>query len=121
MRELADEVYPGAEVIRLVCDHLNTHRAASFYARYPPEEARRLAERIEFVSTPVHGSWLNGVEIEFSVLVRQCLRGRIGTLAEMATEVLAWVALRNAEGATVAWQFTTDAARRKLRRLYPTM
>ncbi len=121
VRELADEVYPDAEVIRLVCDNLNTHSAASFYEAFAPDEARRLAERVAFVHTPVHGSWLNVVEVEFSVLVRQCLGGRIGTLAEMVTEVLAWVALRNAGGSTVAWQFTTEEARVKLRRLYPTV
>jgi hypothetical protein len=120
VRELCDEVYPEAETVRLVCDQLNTHSAASFYEAFEPAEARRLAERVEFVYTPVHGSWLNVVEIEFSVLVRQCLRRRIGTLAEMVAEVVAWVALRNAEGSTVDWQFTTEEARCKLIRLYPT-
>lgn len=120
VRELCDEVYPDAETIRLVCDNLNTHSAASFYEAFAPAEAKRLADRVEFVFTPVHGSWLNVVEIEFSVLARQCLRRRIGTLAGMAAEVEAWVGLRNAEGATIEWQFTTDDARRKLRRLYPT-
>ena len=120
VRELCDEVYPEADTVRLVCDNLNTHSGASFYEAFEPAEAKRLADRVEFVYTPVHGSWLNVVEIEFSVLARQCLRRRIGTLAEMATEVLAGVGLRNAEGATVEWQLTTDDARRKLHRLYPT-
>lgn len=118
--ELCDEVYPEAEIVRLVCDNLNTHNAASFYEAFAPEQARRLAERVEFIYTPVHGSWLNVVEIEFSVLVRQCLRRRIGALGEMAREVAAWVAERNASGRTVAWQMTTEQARQKLRRLYPT-
>ena len=120
VRELCDEHYPEAETVRLVCDNLNTHSTASFYEAFAPAEARRLAERVEFVYTPVHGSWLNVVEIEFSVLARQCLRRRIGTLAEMTAEVLAWIELRNAEGATVEWQFTTEDARVKLSRLYPT-
>jgi hypothetical protein len=120
VRELCEEVYPDAETLRLVCDNLNTHCAASFYEAFTPQEARRLAERVEFVYTPVHGSWLNVVEIEFSVLARQCLRRRIGTLVEMAAEVLAWIELRNAKGSTVEWQFTTDDARVKLSRLYPT-
>lgn len=120
VRDLCDEVYPDAETLRLVCDNLNTHSAASFYEAFAPAEARQLADKVEFVYTPVHGSWLNVVEIEFSVLSRQCLRRRIGTLAEMATEVLAWVALRNAEGSTVEWQMTTEDARVKLSRLYPT-
>jgi hypothetical protein len=120
VRELCEEVYPEAETVRLVCDNLNTHSAASFYEAFAPAEARRLAERVEFVYTPVHGSWLNVVEIEFSVLARQCLRRRIGTLAETAAEVLAWIELRNAEGTTVGWQFTTEDARVTLSRLYPT-
>ena len=70
VRELCDEVYPDASVVRVVCDTPNTHSAAAFYERYPPEEARRLAERVEFVYTPVHGSWLNVVECEFSAMVR---------------------------------------------------
>lgn len=121
VRQLCDEVYPDAERVRLVCDNLNTHTAASFYEAFAPAEAKRLADRVEFVYTPVHGSWLNVVEIEFSVLTRQCLRRRIGTLGEMAAEVLAWVELRNAEGSTVKWRFTTEGARVKLRRLYPTV
>lgn len=120
VRELCDEHYVEVETIRLVCDNLNTHTAASFYEAFEPAAAKRLADKVEFVYTPVHGSWLNVVEIEFSVLARQCLRRRIGTLAEMAAEVLAWVGLRNAEGATVEWQFSTDEARVKLNRLYPT-
>jgi hypothetical protein len=75
MRHLADDLYPNADRIRLVVDNLNTHTAAAFYESFPPEQARRLAKKIEFVYTPVHGSWLNMVEIELSVLVRQCLNG----------------------------------------------
>jgi hypothetical protein len=122
VRELCDEVYPEAEVIRLVCDNLNTHSAASFYKAFCPEEARRLAERVEFVHTPVHGSWLNAVEVELSVFVRQCLgRRRIGTVERLGSEGGAWAERRNAEGGTVAWQFTTADARIKLRRLYPSV
>jgi hypothetical protein len=121
VRELCDEVYPEAEVVRIVCDNLNTHSAAAFYERYPAEEARRLAERVEFVYTPVHGSWLNVVECEFSAMVRQCLgHRRLGDIEALRREVEAWVAARNAEGATVEWQFTTADARIKLRRLYPS-
>ncbi len=121
VRELCDEVYPEAVVVRIVCDNLNTHTAAAFYERYPPEEARRLAERVEFVYTPVHGSWLNVVECEFSALVRQWLgHRRLGEIAVLRREAEAWVAMRNAEGATVEWQFTTGDARVKLRRLYPS-
>lgn len=122
VRELCDAVYPGADVIRIVCDQLNTHSAAAFYERYPASEARRLAERVEFVYTPVHGSWLNVVECEFSAVVRQCLgHRRLGEIGGLRREIEAWVEARNAEGATVEWQFTTADARIKLRRLYPSV
>lgn len=121
VRHLVDEVYPDAVKIRLVCDQLNTHAAASFYAAFAPEEARRLAERVEFIYTPVHGSWLNVVEVEFSILVRQCLSRRFGTEAAMAEEVAAWEAYRNAIGGTVEWRMTTADARQKLQRLYPSV
>lgn len=121
VRELCDEVYPDAEVIRLVCDQLNTHSAASFYEAFAPAVARRLAKKVEFVHTPVHGSWLNAVEVELSVFVRQCLdRRRIGTVERMGSEGEAWAERRNAEGGTVKWQMTADGARIKLRRLYPS-
>ncbi len=122
VRQLCDEVYAEAETVRLVCDQLNTHGAAAFYEAFEPAEARRLADRVEFVHTPVHGSWLNVVECEFSALVRQCLgRRRLGSIEALRREAEAWVKARNAEGATVAWQFTTDDARVKLRRLYPSL
>ncbi len=105
-----------------MCDQLNTHGAAAFYEAFDPAEARRLAAKVEFVHTPVHGSWLNVVECEFSALVRQCLgRRRLGTVEALRREAEAWVAARNAEGATVEWQFTTEDARVKLRRLYPSL
>jgi len=122
VRQLCDEVYPEAERVRLVCDQLNTHGAAAFYEAFAPGEARRLAAKVEFVHTPVHGSWLNVVECEFSALVRQCLgHRRLGTVSALRREAEAWVAARNADGATVAWQFTTEDARVKLRRLYPSL
>ena len=122
VRELCDDVYAEAETVRIVCDNLNTHTAAAFYERYPAAEARRLAERVEFVYTPVHGSWLNVVECEFSALVRQCLgHRRLGEIGALRGEVEAWVGARNAAGSTVEWQFTTADARIKLRRLYPSL
>lgn len=122
VRELADEVYPEAERIRLVCDQLNTHTAAAFYERYPADEARRLAERVEFAYTPVHGSWLNVVEAELSAMVRQCLgHRRLGRIEKLREEAEAWTDARNHVGATVQWHMTTDDARRKLRRLYPSL
>lgn len=121
VRELCDEVYPGAETVRLVCDNLNTHSAASFYEAFTPAEAKRLADKVEFVHTPVHGSWLNAVEVELSVFVAQCLgRRRIGSVERLRSEGEAWTERRNAEGGTVTWQMTTDDARIKLARLYPS-
>ena len=98
-----------------------THGPASFYEAFAPAEARRLAAKVEFVHTPVHGSWLNAVEVELSVFVRPCLgRRRIGTVEVLRTEAEAWAERRKAEGGTVAWQVTTEDARTKLRRLYPS-
>ncbi len=118
---LAEEVYPHAERIRLVCDNLSTHTAAAFYETFPAEQARRLARRVEFVYTPVHGSWLNMVEIELSVLVRQCLKRRLPDIETLQREVEAWAAERNRLGASVEWRFTTAGARAKLRKLYPSV
>ena len=128
VREIVEERYADADVVRIVCDNLNTHTAAAFYARYPAAEARRLAERVEFVYTPVHGSWLGGrtpahvVECEFSALVRQCLgHRRLGEMSVLRREVEAWVAARNTSGSTVQWHFTSADARVKLSRLYPSI
>jgi hypothetical protein len=119
LKELADVHYPEAALIRLVLDNLNTHSPASLYAAFPPDEARRLARRFEFRHTPKHGSWLNMVEVELSVLADQCLDRRLPTLDAVRSEVAAWEAARNAARATVRWRFTTPDARAKLQRLYP--
>lgn len=123
-RYLAEEVYPEAEKIRLVVDNLNVHTPAAFYESFPPEQAHRLARRIEFCYTPVAslGSWLNMAEIEISVLVRQCLGGRrIPDAETLRREALAWSEARNRSGASVEWRFTTADARTKLRKLYPSI
>jgi hypothetical protein len=120
VRDLVEEVFPEAEKVVLVMDNLNTHRLASLYEAFPPERARRIADRLEIHHTPVHGSWLNMAEIELSVLARQCLDRRIGTREELEREVEAWERERNERGVPVRWQFTTADARIKLRRLYPT-
>ena len=121
MRRLAEEHYSQAEKIRVVLDNLSTHTAAAFYESFPPEVARSLTKRIEFVYTPVHGSWLNMVEIEISVLVRQCLgRRRLPAIETLRREVEAWCGERNRLGASVEWRFTTEDARIKLRSLYPS-
>ena len=117
---MVDVHYPDAERIVLVMDQLNTHTPASLYEAFPPAEAKRLADRLEIHYTPTHGSWLNMAEIEFSALQRQCLDRRLGTRATMAREVAAWVTARNTAATTIDWQFTTEDARIKLKRLYPS-
>jgi hypothetical protein len=119
VRDLVDEHFPQAEVIRLVVDNLNTHSPASLYAHFPPAEAHRIARKLEFHYTPKHGSWLNMAEIELSVLGRECLDQRIADRETLREVVGAWEAARNAARATIRWQFTTADARIKLERLYP--
>ena len=119
MRRLAEEHYPEAEKVRVVLDNLNTHTPASLYKAFEPEEARRLLRRLEFRHTPTHASWLNMVEIELSVLSRQCLERRIPDAERLAREIGAWEQERNEGGATVQWRFTASEAREKLERLYP--
>ena len=121
VKRLLDESYPDAERVVLVTDNLNTHCAGSLYEAFPPEEARRLAERIEWHYTPRHGSWLNMAEIELSVLARQCLDRRIPDRGTLAREVAAWQAARNNEATRADWQFTTADARVRLKKLYPTI
>jgi transposase len=121
LRRLVDEDYADAERLVLVTDNLNTHRPACLYERFAPEEARRIARKIEWHYTPEHGSWLNVAECELSVLARQCLNRRIADCATLVREVQAWEAERNAVEATIDWQFTTADARTKLKRLYPVI
>ncbi len=119
MRALAEEHYPQAEKIRVVLDNLNTHTPASLYKAFEPEEARRLLRRLELHHTPTHASWLNMVEIEFSVLWRQCLERRIPDAQTLGREIGSWEQERNAGGAMEQWRFTASDAREKLARLYP--
>jgi len=121
VRALVDECFPDAERIRLVCDNLNTHTPAAFYDTFPADDARRLTERVAFHYTPPHGSWLNMVEIEASVMARQCLDRRLPDLATVAHQVDAWAAHRNTTRASVDWQFTAAAARVKFHRRYPSV
>jgi hypothetical protein len=121
IKGMLDERYPQATKIRLVMDNLNTHNTASLYEAYPPEEARRLAERLEIHYTPKHGSWLNIAEIELSVLGTQCLNRRIPDMDTMRREVSAWESHRNDRGSKTNWQFSTADARVKLKHLYPTL
>jgi len=119
VRALVDQAFPTAERIVLVTDNLNTHRPAALYQAFPPAEAWRILERLEWHYTPTHGSWLNLAELELSVLTRQCLARRIPDAATLETEVTAWVAARNAEHLTLSWHFTKEDARSRLPWLYP--
>ena len=121
IQELVNVHYPRAGKITLVQDNLNTHHPSSLYEAFPPEEARRLIEKLEIVYTPKHGSWLNIAEIELGVLNRQCMDARIGEKTELTENVRAWEERRNGETAKIDWQFTTADARIKLRRLYPKL
>ena len=120
MKELVDEDYPDAELIRVVLDNLSTHSASALYEAFDPGEARRIMRRLEFHFTPKHASWLNMVEIEISVLSKQCLDRRIPDKETLAREVKEWERERNAAGATIRWLFTIDDARRKLGQAYPS-
>ncbi len=120
IKELVDEDFPDKKVI-LVMDNLNTHKLSSLYATFEPEEARRIAERLEIHYTPKHGSWLDMAEIEIGVLSRQCLNRRIPDQETLRAEIAAWQEQRNHEAICVNWRFTTKDARVKLRSLYPSI
>ena len=119
VRWLVDEVYPHAEYIRLVQDNLNTHVPASLYETFPPAEARRILQRVEFHYTPKHGSWLNMAEIEIAILERNALSRRLPDEAALRRQVSAVETERNQQRCGISWQFTSRDARRKLDRLYP--
>jgi hypothetical protein len=121
VRDLVDRYYPRARMIRLVQDNLNTHDGASLYEAFPPEEARRLLDKIEFHYTPKHGSWLNMAETEIRIMNQQCLDRRLDSPGRIAEEVAAWEQERNGREARIHWTFTLAAARRKLRKVYPSI
>lgn len=119
---LLDTRYAQNEIVTLVCDNLNTHTKGAFYEVFEPAVARAYVKRLEFVYTPKHGSWLNVAECELSALTRQCLNGRrIGELGELQQEIAAWADHTNENQRQVDWQFQTEEARIKLRKLYPNI
>jgi hypothetical protein len=121
IRELVDIHCPQAQRIRLVQDNLNTHDGASFYETFAPEEARRILDKIEFHDTPKHGSWLNMAETEINIMHSQCLNRRLDSQSLIAAEVAAWEKKRHRAKVRIHWTFTLAAARRKLRKLYPSI
>jgi hypothetical protein len=120
MKNLVDVYFPKAEVIRVVLDNLNTHVFGALYETFAPEEARRIATRLEFHYTPKHGSWLNMAEMEFSVLSRQCLDQRIPTAENLAAAIAAWEDPRNDQATQINWTFRVADARNKLHWIYPS-
>ena len=118
LEEISNE-YPDAERITLVMDNFETHKPGSLYETFTAKKAKSIWDRFEFVHTPKHGSWLNMAEIELNVLMGQCLSRRIPEIDIIKNEVKAWQEARNNKNAKINWQFTTDDARIKLRRLYP--
>ena len=121
VKYLVDVQYPNAEKIILVMDNLNTHAVASLYKKFPPEEARRIARKLEFHFTPKHGSWLNMCEIELNVMTRQCLSRRIDNMQTLRSELSVWESNRNSEVAKIDWHFRTGDSRIKLKSLYPNL
>ncbi len=121
IKEIADNHYPKATKIRLVMDNYGTHKAAALYEAFKPQEAKRIWDRYEFIYTPKHGSWLNMAEIELHVLMGQCLNRRIDNMDFMRAETEAWQNDRNNKNATIDWQFKSEEARIKLKKLYPSI
>jgi DDE superfamily endonuclease len=121
MRRLVEEHYPKAHKIGVVMDNLSTRSGAAFYESFPAQLARKVARRIEFVYSPVHGSWLNMVEVEISVMVRQCLGRRLPNLERLQREARGWCTERNRLGGSVDWRLRKEDARIKLRSLYPSV
>lgn len=121
IKQMLDDRYPEATKVRLIMDNLNTHNIASLYETFPPDEARRLAKRLDIHHTPKHGSWLNIAEIEFSALKIQCLDRRIAKMSHLRSEVAKWAKNRNNVSKIIDWQFATADARVKLKRLYPKL
>ena len=119
VKSLLDDDYPDAELVILVCDNLNTHTFGALYDTFDPEEAKRLADRLDIRRTPKHGSWLNMAEIELSAMTRQCLPRRIPDVATLRSETNRWAARRNRNQTGINWQFKTGKARTKLKSLYP--
>jgi len=121
IKELVDIHFPEKRKIVLVMDNLNTHKLSSLYDAFEPEEAHRIAERLDIHYTPKHGSWLNMAEIEIGVMVRQCIDRRIEDQETLRREIDAWQKQRNEEKHQVNWRFTTKDARIKLKSLYPSI
>jgi len=118
---IVEQMYPQADLVTLVMDNLSSHKVHNLYKVFEPQRARAIMKRLEIVYTPKHGSWLNIAECELSVLSRQALQKRFATKQEVKEQVEAWMKDRNEKQKGVDWQFTTNDARTKLKKLYPTI
>jgi transposase len=118
IKSLIDERYREAEKVLLVMDNLNTHSPASLYEAFVPEEAKRLADKLEIHYTPKHGSWLNMAEIELNAVSRR-LEDRVESSDALRHATDTITVDRNARACTAHWQFKTADARIKLQQLYP--
>jgi hypothetical protein len=121
IKEIADVHFSNAEKITLVMDNYGTHTPGALYEAYPPQEAKRIWDRFEFIYTPKHASWLNMAEIELNVLMSQCLSRRIDNMNEIKKEVNAWQNHRNNKDCKIEWRFDSKNARIKLKKLYPSI
>jgi len=121
IRDLVDGPYAAYARIQIVLDNLSTHSTAAFYETFPAVEARRILRRLDFHYVPKHASWLNMVEIEIGILVKQCLDRRIPDRGTMTREVETWTRARNQAEAAIVWMFGIEQARTKLGRLYPKL
>jgi len=121
IRSIVDDYYSDAKIITIVQDNLNTHNPANLYEYFAPEEAKRLIDKIDFVYTPKHGSWLNIAEIELNVLQNKGLKVRMENIENVSKAAIAWESERNNKIKKINWQFTNDDARIKLKRLYPSL
>jgi len=118
---IVEQMYPDAKLITLVMDNLSSHKIYNLYKVFEPKRARTIMKRLEIVYTPKHGSWLNIAECELSVLSRQALQKRFATIEEVKEQVETWAKNRNTLQKGVDWQFTSQDARVKLKKIYPTV
>ena len=118
---MVETTYPNAEKITVIQDNLSAHKPSAMYELFEPQRARHILDKIKFVYTPKHGSWLNMAEIELSVLARQCTKGRIPNKETLVSKIEKWQHRRNTKNVSINWQFSTKDARIKLKRLYPSI
>jgi len=118
IKELVEQDYKEAKMIRLVLDNLNTHFLSSFYETFSMRISKRILSKIEFYYTPKHGSWLNMAEIEINIMDRECLARRIGQETVLKCEINQWSSQRNKEKKKIHWSFTKKDADRKLSKYY---